>query len=108
MCKIVRLEDLAMGVLTKILQKSQKTRNMKKNIYEQTDKNCQYPTDAGLDTRTGFVDFVTSDNPHCGGCIHVCFDMDLRSYICRRFGVEVHFSSCCDDWVHERIVSKRK
>ena len=81
---------------------------MKKNIYEQTDKNCQYPTDAGLKTRTGFVDFVTSDNPHCGGCIHVCFDMDLRYYICRRFGVEVNFSSCCDDWMHERTVSKRK
>lgn len=37
-----------MGILTKILQKLQKTRNMKKNIYEQTDKNCQYPTDVGL------------------------------------------------------------
>ena len=48
MCKIVRLADLAIGILTKILQKLQKTRNMKKNIYEQTDKNCQYPTDAGL------------------------------------------------------------
>ena len=47
MCKFVRLADLAMGILTKILQKLQKTRNMKKNIYEQTDKNCQYPTDAG-------------------------------------------------------------
>ena len=47
MCKIVRLADLAMGILTKILQKLQKTRNMKKNIYEHTDKNCQYPTDAG-------------------------------------------------------------
>lgn len=47
MCKIVRLADLAMGILTKILQKLQKARNMKKNIYEHTDKNCQYPTDAG-------------------------------------------------------------
>ena len=48
MYKIVRLADLAMGILTKILQKLQKTRNMKKNIYEQTDKNCQFPSDAGL------------------------------------------------------------
>ena len=47
MYKIVRLADLAIGFLTKILQKLQKTRNMEKNIYEQTDKNCQYPTDAG-------------------------------------------------------------
>ena len=44
----MRLADLAKGFLTKILQKLQKARNMKKNIYEQTDKNCQYPTDAGL------------------------------------------------------------
>lgn len=43
MYKIVRLADLAVGILTKILQKLQKTRNMKKNIYEQTDKNCQFP-----------------------------------------------------------------
>ena len=48
MCKIVRLADLAMGILTKILQKLQKTMIMDKNNYEQTDKNCQYPTDAGL------------------------------------------------------------
>ena len=48
MCKIVRFADLAVDVLTKILQKLQKTINMKKNIYEQTDKNCQYPTYAGL------------------------------------------------------------
>ena len=108
MCKIVRLADLAKGFSTKILQKLQKTRNMKKNIYEQTDKNCQYPTDAGLKTRTGFVDFVTSDNPHCGDCIHVCFDMNLRSYVCRCFGIEVDLSSWSCDWMHERIVSKHE
>ena len=73
----------------------------------QTDTFGRYQAVDGIDARTGFVEFVTSDNPHCGGCIHVCFDMDLRAYVCRRFGVEVHFSSCCDDWVHERTISKQ-
>jgi hypothetical protein len=46
----VRLADLAKGVLTKILQKWQKTTIMKKNNFvknEHTDKNCQYPTGEG-------------------------------------------------------------
>ena len=73
---------------------------------EHTDTFCQYPANegdsAGVGVRTGYVEFVTSDNPHCGDCMHVCFDIDLRAYVCRRFGVEVHEQSCCDDWVHER------
>lgn len=68
----------------------------------QTDVFCQYPAIEGVSARTGFVDFVTSDNPHCGNCTSVFFDMDERAYVCRRFGVEVHEQSCCDDWLHER------
>lgn len=74
----------------------------------QTDIFCQYPAIEGVSARTGFVDFVTSDNPHCGECEHACFDIDLRAYVCRRFGVEVHEQSTCDDWLHERTVSARK
>jgi hypothetical protein len=61
-----------------------------------------YPAVEGIGTRTGYVDFVTSDNPHCGNCMHVCFDMDARAYACRHFGVEVHEQSACDYWLHER------
>lgn len=67
-----------------------------------TDKKCRHPAGEGIGTRTGYVDFVTSDNPHCGDCKHVCFDMDARAYVCRRFGVEVHEQSACDYWLHER------
>lgn len=74
----------------------------------QTDIFCQYPAIEGVSARTGFVDFVTSDNPHCGECMHSCFDIDLRAYVCRRFGVEVHEQSTCDDWLHERTVSACK
>ena len=75
MYKIVRLADLAMGILTKILQKLQKTRNMKKNIYEQTDKNCQYPTDAGW-TCASKIDrtFHGLDTQTCIMCRHVIFE----------------------------------
>ena len=73
----------------------------------QTDIFCQYPANEGVSARTGFVDFVTSDNPHCGDCTHVCFDINLRAYVCRRFGVEVHEQSACDDWLHERTISCR-
>ena len=69
---------------------------------KQTDIFCQYPANEGASTRTGYVDFVTSDNPHCGECKHVVFDMDARAYVCKRFGVEVHEHSTCDDWLHER------
>jgi hypothetical protein len=61
-----------------------------------------YPAIEGVNTRTGFVEFVTSDNPHCGNCNRVAFDKDERAYVCRRFGVEVHEQSYCDDWLHER------
>lgn len=69
---------------------------------KQTDTFCQYPAVEGLSARTGFVDFVTSDNPHCGNCVSVCFDIDVRAYVCRRFGVEVKEQSYCDGWLHER------
>ena len=75
----------------------------------QTDNFCQYPANEGVSARTGFVDFVTSDNPHCGECMYVCFDdIDLCAYVCRRFGVEVHEKSCCNDWLHERTVCAHK
>lgn len=80
---------------------------MDKMTKRQADIFCQYPAIEGASARTGFVDFVTSDNPHCGDCTHVCFDINLRAYVCRRFGVEVHEQSCCDDWVHERTISCR-
>lgn len=77
------------------------------NIDKHSDIFCQYPAVEGINTRMGFVDFVTSDNPHCGECMHVCFDIDLRAYVCRRFGVEVHEQSTCDDWLHERTISRK-
>jgi hypothetical protein len=58
--KIVRLADLAKGVLTKILQKWHFTKIMKKNNFvnnNQTDKNCQYPTGEGLQCANG-IDYL--------------------------------------------------
>lgn len=74
----------------------------------QTDNFCQYPANEGANTRTGVVDFVTSENPHCGVCKHVAFDIDANGYVCMRFGVEVHEKSCCNDWLHERTVCAHK
>ena len=112
------MTDLADGFSTKILQKCNFIKDMKKNNFVNlgdTDKKCQYPAGEGTqgaskidqivkDTemvRASKIDrtFHFSNTEACVMCRHAIYDMEYGSMFCRKHNECTREYYTCSEWV---------
>lgn len=100
----MRLTDMANGFLTKILQKCNFIKNMKKNNFVNfgdTDKKCQHPAGEGTQGASK-IDrtFHFSNTDVCRMCTHAVYDMEYGSMYCRKHKECTREYYTCKYWIH--------